>query len=137
MFDYHTGTQQRELKKQIEVPGYDALQYQSERIDAQAPDGVRVPISLVYRKGFERDGQAPMLLYGYGSYGLSMDPAFSSDRLSLLDRGVVYAIAHVRGGGDLGKPWHEDGRLLKKRNTFTDFIACAEEALLEARLHFV
>ena len=73
-----------------------------------------------------------MLLYGYGSYGISMEPTFSSDRLSLLDRGVIYAIAHVRGGGDLGKPWHEDGRLLKKRNTFTDFIACAE-ALMEAR----
>jgi oligopeptidase B len=132
VFDYHTETRQRELKKQIEVPGYDASQYQSERIDAQAPDGARVPISLVYRKGFQRNGQAPMLLYGYGSYGLSIDPAFSSDRLSLLDRGVVYAVAHVRGGGDLGKPWHEDGRLLKKRNTFTDFIACAE-ALVAAR----
>jgi oligopeptidase B len=132
VFDYNIETRQRELKKQIEVPGYDPAQYQSERIDAAAPDGVRVPVSLVYKKGFERNGQAPMLLYGYGSYGLSMDPAFSSDRLSLLDRGVVYAIAHVRGGGDLGKPWHEDGRLLKKHNTFADFIACAE-ALLAAR----
>ena len=136
VFDYHTGTRQRELKKQLEVPGYDASQYQSERIYANAPDGVKVPISLVYRKGFERNGarggNAPMLLYGYGSYGISIDPTFSSDRLSLLDRGLVYAIAHVRGGGDLGKPWHEDGRLLKKRNTFTDFIACAE-ALIAAR----
>ncbi len=85
-----------------------------------------MPISLVSRKGVRRDGSAPMLLYGYGSYGISTEPSFSPDRLSLLDRGLVYAIAHVRGGGDLGKPWHEDGRLLKKPNTFTDFIACAE-----------
>ncbi len=126
VFDYHMATRLRELKKQLEVPGYDQSLYGSERIEARAQDGVIVPISLVYKKGFERDGQAPMLLYGYGSYGISIDPGFSSDRLSLLDRGVVYAIAHVRGGGDLGKPWHEDGRLLKKTNTFTDFIACAE-----------
>ncbi len=103
VFDYNTVTRQRELKKQLEVPGYDPSLYQSERIEATAPDGVRVPISLVYKKGFVRDGQARMLLYGYGSYGLSMDPAFSSDRLSLLDRGLVYAIAHIRGGGDLGQ----------------------------------
>jgi oligopeptidase B len=126
VFDYNMATGERELKKQIEVPGYDPSLYQSERIEARAPDGVMVPISLVYKKGFQRNGQSPMLLYGYGAYGISMDPAFSSDRLSLLDRGLVYAIAHVRGGGDLGKPWHEDGRLLKKMNTFTDFIACAE-----------
>jgi oligopeptidase B len=127
VFDYNLETHQRELKKQQEVPGgYDPTQYQSERIYATAPDGVEVPISLVYRKGMVRDGRAPMLLYGYGSYGISIDPSFSSDRLSLLDRGLIYAIAHVRGGGDLGKLWHEDGRLLKKRNTFTDFIACAE-----------
>jgi oligopeptidase B len=132
VFDYNVETRERELKKQQEVPGYDAAQYQSERFYATAPDGVEVPISLVYRKGFVQDGQAPMLLYGYGSYGLSMDPTFSSDRLSLLDRGLIYAIAHVRGGADLGKPWHEDGRLLKKRNTFTDFIACAE-ALVKRR----
>ncbi|MGH9593143.1 MAG: prolyl oligopeptidase family serine peptidase, partial [Bryobacteraceae bacterium] len=101
-------------------------QYQSERIYAKAPDGIEVPISLVYKKGSRRDGQSRMLLYGYGAYGISIDPTFSSDRLSLLDRGFVYAIAHVRGGGDLGKPWHEDGRMLKKKNTFFDFIACAE-----------
>lgn len=136
VFDYDTATRQRELKKQIEVPGYDPSLYQCERIEAQAPDGVRVPISLVYRKHLAhgaasaRETNSPMLLYGYGAYGISLDPAFSSDRLSLLDRGMIYAIAHVRGGGDLGKPWHEDGRLLKKRNTFTDFIACAE-ALIE------
>jgi oligopeptidase B len=133
VFDYNLETRERELKKQQEVPGgYDAAEYQSERIYVTVPDGVQVPISLVHRKGLIRDGRAPMLLYGYGSYGISVEPSFSSDRLSLLDRGVIYAIAHVRGGGDLGKLWHEDGRLLKKRNTFTDFIACAE-ALVEAR----
>ncbi len=126
VFDYNTRTRRRELKKQLEVPGYAASQYTAERIYATAPDGARVPISLVYKKGFSKNGRGPMLLYGYGSYGISIDPSFSSDRLSLLDRGMVFAIAHVRGGGDLGKPWHEDGRLLKKRNTFTDFIACAE-----------
>ncbi|HEY1758213.1 MAG TPA: S9 family peptidase [Bryobacteraceae bacterium] len=133
VFDYNLETRERELKKQQEVPGgYDPALYESERIYVPAPDGVEVPISLVYRKGMIRDGRSPMLLYGYGAYGLSMDPTFSSDRLSLLDRGIIYAIAHVRGGGDLGKLWHEDGRLLKKRNTFTDFIACAE-ALVAAR----
>jgi oligopeptidase B len=127
VFDYDMETRARELKKQQEVPGgYDPANYESERVYAKAPDGVEVPVSLVRRKGVLRDGRAPMLLYGYGAYGISIDPAFSPDRLSLLDRGFVYAIAHVRGGADLGKLWHEDGRLLKKRNTFTDFIACAE-----------
>jgi oligopeptidase B len=127
VFDYHMETRERELKKQQPVlGGYDPSRYQSERIYATAPDGVQVPISLVYKKGVGRSGGAPMLLYGYGSYGISTDPNFGSDRLSLLNRGVIYAIAHVRGGGDLGKPWHEDGRLLRKKNTFTDFIACAE-----------
>lgn len=127
VFDYNMETRERELKKQQEVlGGYDPSQYQSERIFATAPDGVKVPISLVYKKGLVKNGKAPLLLYGYGAYGISMDPGFSSDRLSLLDRGFVYAIAHIRGGADLGKPWHEDGRMLKKGNTFTDFIACAE-----------
>jgi len=130
VFDYNMETRERELKKQQQVlGGYDSSLYQSERIYASAPDGVEVPISLVYKKGVARDGRAPMLLYGYGSYGISIDPNFSSDRLSLLDRGFVYAIAHIRGGMDLGKPWHEDGRLLKKKNTFTDFIACAEKLM--------
>jgi len=130
IFDYDMESRERELKKQQEVlGGYDPSQYRSERIYATAPDGVQVPISLVYKKRLEKDGGAPMLLYGYGAYGLSMDPAFSSDRLSLLDRGMVFAMAHIRGGGDLGKPWHEDGRLLKKKNTFTDFIACAEHLI--------
>jgi oligopeptidase B len=125
-------TRERELKKQQAVlGGYDPQLYQSERIYASAPDAGEVPISLVYKKGFARDGRAPMLLYGYGSYGISIDPSFSSDRLSLLDRGFVYAIAHIRGGMDLGKPWHEAGRLLKKKSTFTDFIACAEKLIAE------
>jgi oligopeptidase B len=127
VFDYDMETRQRELKKQQEVlGGYDPAQYRSERLYARAPDGTEVPISIVYKTGFRLDGAAPMLLYGYGSYGISIDPTFSSDRLSLLDRGVVYAIAHIRGGGDLGKPWHEAGRMLLKKNTFTDFIAAAE-----------
>jgi oligopeptidase B len=127
IFDYRMDTRERELKKQQEVlGGYDASQYRSERVWAAAPDGAQVPISLVYKTGVPLDGSAPLLLYGYGAYGLSLEPVFSSDRLSLLDRGVIFAMAHVRGGGDLGKPWHEDGRLLKKKNTFTDFIACAE-----------
>ncbi len=132
VFDYNMDTRARELKKQQPVlGGYDPAKYQSERIYATAPDGVKVPISLVYKKGLVQNGKAPMLLYGYGSYGISMDPGFSSDRLSLLDRGFVYAIAHIRGGADLGKPWHEDGRILKKKNTFTDFIACAEYLIAE------
>ena len=127
VYDYNMETRERELKKQQAVlGGYDPQQYQSERIYAG-----EVPISLVYRKDFVRDGRAPMLLYGYGSYGISIDPSFSSDRLSLLNRGFVYAIAHIRGGMDLGKPWHEAGRLLKKKNTFADFIACAEKLIAE------
>lgn len=126
VFDYNMDTRERVLRKQQPVlGGYDPSQYRSERIFATAPDGVKVPISLVYKKGFERNGKAPMLLYGYGAYGISMDPGFNSDRLSLLDRGMVYAIAHIRGGADLGKPWHEEGRLLRKKNSFTDFVACA------------
>ena len=132
VFDYNMDTHERELKKQQEVlGGYDPLKYQSERIYATASDGVKVPISLVYKKGLVRNGRAPMLLYAYGSYGISTDPTFASDRLSLLDRGFVYAIAHIRGGADLGKPWHEDGRMLKKKNTFTDFIASAEYLIAE------
>jgi oligopeptidase B len=132
VFDYDMETRERRLMKQQDVlGGYDPALYQSERIYATAPDGVQVPISLVYKKGFLRDGSAPMLLYGYGSYGISIDATFASDRLSLLDRGFVFAIAHIRGGGDMGKPWHEDGRMLKKKNTFTDFIACAERLAAE------
>jgi oligopeptidase B len=106
--------------------GYDPAEYGSERLHAVAPDGTRVPLSVVYRHDTPRDGSAPLLLYGYGSYGLSMPVAFSSNRLSLLNRGVIFVIAHVRGGGELGKPWHDAGRMHRKMNTFTDFIASAE-----------
>ena len=126
IFDFDLETRARDLKKQFEVVGgYDSSLYQSERVFAKAPDGVEVPISMVYRKGIRCDGQNPLLLYGYGSYGHSIDPGFSSDRLSLIDRGFIFAIAHIRGGADLGKPWHDSGKLLSKKNTFTDFIACA------------
>ena len=117
-----------QLRKQDEIPsGYDAAQYQSERIWATAPDGVQVPISLVYRKGCAQPG--PLLLYGYGSYGSPVDPAFNANRLSLLDRGVAFAIAHIRGGNEMGRQWYDDGKLMHKRNTFTDFIACAEHLI--------
>jgi len=130
VFDYDMRTRERTLLKQVEVlGGYDATQYQSERLWARATDGVRVPISLVYRKGLRRDGSAPLYLYGYGSYGFPLPIGFSSNRVSLLDRGVVIAIAHVRGGGELGKAWHDDGRLRNKKNSFGDFIACAEHLL--------
>ncbi len=132
VFDYDFETRQRELKKQQEVlGGYDTSQYTSERIWAASHDGVQVPVSLVYKKGIKRDGTNPLFLYGYGSYGISMDPAFSSVRLTLLNRGFVFAIAHIRGGGDLGRPWYEDGKFLKKKNTFYDFIAAAETLIRE------
>jgi oligopeptidase B len=129
-FDYDVEARTSKLLKQVEVRGgYDPGLYQSERLFATAPDGALVPISVVYRKGLVRDGQAPLYLYGYGSYGFPLPVTFSSNRVSLLDRGVVVALAHVRGGGDLGKPWHDDGRMRRKRNTFTDFVACAEHLL--------
>jgi oligopeptidase B len=131
VFDYDMATRARELKKQQPVLGYDPSRYTSERLHATASDGTQVPISLVYKKGFERNGRAPVVLDGYGAYGLSNDPTFRSDRLSLIDRGFAYAIAHIRGGADLGKPWHEDGRLLTKKNTFTDFIAAAEHLIAQ------
>lgn len=132
VFDFNMRTRQRELKKQQEVVGgYDASQYTSERIWAKSPDGVQVPVSLVYKKGIKRDGSNPLFLYGYGSYGISMDPGFSSVRLTLLNRGFVFAIAHIRGGGDLGRPWYEEGKFLKKKNTFHDFIAAAETLIRE------
>jgi oligopeptidase B len=132
VYDYHMRQRSRVLRKQDRVlGGYDPTLYVTERCYGRAKDGVEIPISLVYRKDFVRDGKAPALLYGYGSYGLCSDPTFDSDRLSLLERGFVYAIAHIRGGGDLGKPWHEDGRLLTKQRTFDDFIACAEHLIAE------
>jgi oligopeptidase B len=126
IFDYDVKTHQRTLLKQMPVlGGYDPKQYRSERIYATAADGTRVPISLVYR-GTEMPRNRPLLLLGYGSYGVTSEPYFQSNRLSMLDRGVVYGIAHIRGGGELGKKWHDDGKLMKKKNTFTDFITCCE-----------
>ncbi len=131
IFDYDIATKTRTLLKQKPVlGGYDPKQYKSERVYAKAADGTRVPISLVY-KGQERPRNRPLLLLGYGSYGVSIDPTFNSNRLSLLDRGLVCGIAHIRGGGELGKRWHDDGKLLKKKNTFTDFIACSEYLVKE------
>jgi len=132
VFDYDMDLGTRELRKQTEVlGGYDPTQYRSERIFATAPDGARVPISLVYRRGFQRDGGAPALLYGYGAYGHASEPAFASERLSLIDRGFVYAIAHVRGGSEMGRPWYDAGKLLHKKNSFSDFVACAEHLVAE------
>lgn len=133
VYDYDMNSRERKLLKQQEVVGgYDPKAYHSERIWAKAEDGVAVPISLVYKKSFfSLNGQNPLLLYAYGSYGYSMDAYFSSNRLSLLDRGFVFAIAHIRGGEDLGRSWYENGKLLKKKNTFSDFIACAEHLIAE------
>ena len=126
-YDYDMTTRQRVLLKRQEVlGGYDPSQYVVERLMATSTDGTRVPVTVAYKKGFVKNGQAPMLLYGYGSYAIPMDPTFSATRLSLLDRGFAYAIAHIRGGTDLGYSWYEDGKLLKKKNTFRDFIASAE-----------
>ena len=130
IFDYDIRTRERLLRKQQPVlGGYDPAQYVSERLHAAASDGTRVPLSVVYRRDTPRDGSAPLLLYGYGSYGISMPVHFSSNRLSLLDRGVIFAVAHIRGGGELGKPWHDAGRMRQKRNTFTDFVASAEHLI--------
>ena len=128
VFDYQMVTRQKTLLKQQEVVGgYDFSAYHSERIWAKSGEGVLVPISLIYKKElFTSDGKNPLLLYSYGSYGFSMDAYFSSTRLSLLDRGFVFAIAHIRGGEDLGRHWYEEGKMLKKVNTFSDFIGCAE-----------
>jgi oligopeptidase B len=126
-YDYNMQTKEKELKKQQEViGGYDPKNYVTERIEAKAADGTMVPVSLVYKKGFEKNGKAPLLLYGYGSYGSSTEPYFSANRISLLDRGFCYAIAHIRGGQELGRQWYEDGKMFKKKNTFTDFIDCGE-----------
>jgi oligopeptidase B len=131
VFDYDVRTRARSLRKRQPVlGGYDAAQYVSERLDAIASDGTRVPLSVVHRRDTPRDGSAPLLLYGYGSYGISVPVNFSANRLSLLDRGVIYAVAHVRGGGELGKPWHDAGRMRQKHNTFADFIAAAEHLIV-------
>jgi oligopeptidase B len=132
VFDYDTRTRERRLRKRTEVlGGYDPAQYVTERLTAAAADGTHIPISIVYRRGRPRDGAGPMLLVGYGSYGYPLPVIFNSNRVSLLDRGFAVALAHVRGGGEMGKPWHDQGRMLNKRNTFTDFIAVADYLVAE------
>jgi len=127
VYDYNMQTAEKKLMKQQEVVGgYDSKDYVTERIYATARDSTKVPISIVYKKGFNKDGHGPLLLYAYGSYGASMDASFSSARLSLLNRGFAFAIAHIRGGQEMGRQWYEDGKLMKKKNTFTDFIDCGE-----------
>jgi oligopeptidase B len=127
VIDHDMNTGRSTLMKQTDVPGgFDRTSYTSERLFATATDGTRIPISIVYRKGLNKDGSAPLLLYAYGSYGFSIAPTFAPSLLPMLDRGVVYAIAHVRGGGELGEEWRDAGRMMKKINTFTDFIAAAE-----------
>ncbi|MDQ6654512.1 MAG: S9 family peptidase [Verrucomicrobiota bacterium] len=127
VFAFDIASGEKKLLKQTEVlGGYDPGRYLVERVRATAPDGQQVPIDIVRKKDVPVDGSAPAWLYGYGSYGISIDPAFSANRVSLLDRGVIYAIAHIRGGGEMGEAWHEAGRMMTKRNTFTDFIACAD-----------
>ena len=131
-FDYNMRTRQKSLLKQQKVlGGFDSGNYCTERLDATAKDGTKIPISLVYHKSIKRDGTAPLYLYGYGSYGSSMSAGFRSTMLSLINRGFVYAIAHVRGGQEHGRRWYEDGKLMKKKNTFTDFIDCAEHLAKE------
>ena len=133
VIDYDFATGEKTIRKEQEViGGYDKSRYETKRMWADAPDGTKVPMSIVYRKDLLRaDGPNPTLLYGYGSYGITIDPQFSSVRLSLLDRGFVYAIAHIRGSQYLGRPWYEDGKMFEKKNTFTDFISCAE-ALIDS-----
>jgi oligopeptidase B len=132
VFDYDMDKKERKLLKRTEVlGGYDPARYASERLHAKAPDGTAIPISIVYRRDLKPQGSNPLLLSGYGSYGVPNNPSFSSDRVSLLDRGVVCAIAHVRGGGEMGKKWHDQGRMFAKKNTFSDFIAVAENLINE------
>jgi len=132
VYDYDVPSGQRTLLKRDPVVGsFEPENYRTEFLFAPSRDGKRIPVSLVYRKGFVRDGSAPLLQYAYGSYGLSMDPTFSSARLSLLDRGFVYAIAHVRGGQEMGRAWYDDGRLLHKKNSFTDFIDVTHHLVAE------
>lgn len=132
IYDYNMKTREFKLMKQKEVlGGFDPENYESERFFVTVRDGAKVPVSIVYRKGYQKDGTAPLLQYAYGSYGHSMEPYFSSIRLSLLDRGFAFAIAHIRGGEEMGRHWYEDGKLLKKKNTFYDFIDCAKYLVQE------
>ena len=126
VFDFDMVKNERILKKRQEVPGYDPQYYATERAWAVARDGVKIPLSIVYRKGVKKDGTAPLFLYAYGSYGAGMPASFNSNRLSVLDRGMVYVIAHIRGGDEMGETWHDDGMLMKKKNTFHDFIDTAQ-----------
>ncbi len=132
VYDYELQTRKSELLKRKDVLGnFDPANYTSERVYAKAADGVLVPVSLFYRKGTKRDGKTPLVMDGYGSYGISRNVSFDSNRLSLVDRGVTWAVAHIRGGGDLGKPWHDAGKMMSKKNTFTDFIAAGEHLVKE------
>src|SRR5688500_277794 len=132
IYDYNMDKKEKELKKQQEiVGGYNKEEYITERSFATARDGVKVPVSIVYKKGIQKDSGNPLLLYAYGSYGNSMDAYFDRDKLSLLNRGFIYAIAHIRGGQEMGRQWYEDGKMLKKKNTFTDFIDCGEFLIKE------
>ena len=132
VYDYNLKTREKKRLKQEEVlGGFSPGDYRAERLYATAADGVKVPISMVYRRGIAKDGNNPLLEYGYGSYGASEDPYFDSSLISLLDRGFIYALVHIRGGSEMGRAWYEDGKLLKKKNTFTDFIACAEHLITE------
>lgn len=126
-YDYNMETREKTLLKQQEVVGgHDPSDYITERVFATAKDGTEIPMSIIYKKGIDKNGKNPTLIYGYGSYGISMDPAFSSPRLSLLERGFIFAIAHIRGGQEMGRQWYEEGKLSKKKNSFTDFISCSE-----------
>jgi oligopeptidase B len=132
IYDYDTASHERKLLKQLPVlGGYDPSAYESKRLYASAADGTHIPISIVYKKALRQPGPQPALLYGYGAYGIPMDVGFSTSRLALLDRGMIYAIAHIRGGGERGKAWHDSGKMMKKKNTFTDFIAAAEHLIGE------
>lgn len=132
VYDYDMEGRHKELKKRQEVVGgYNPEEYVTERLYATARDGVKVPISVVYKKTTAKSAETPLLLYAYGSYGNSMDAAFSSTRLSLLNRGFIYALAHIRGGQEMGRQWYEDGKMFKKKNTFNDFIDCAEHLIKE------
>jgi oligopeptidase B len=131
-YDYDTDRRELKLRKQTAVAGYSPSDYVSERIFATARDGTRIPVSLVYRRSLKPRGRNPLLLYAYGAYGSSQSPTFSAERLSLLDRGVVYALAHIRGGGEMGEEWHEQGKMMSKKNTFTDFIDVAGYLVAES-----
>ena len=130
-YDYDAATRKRTLLKQVAVPNFDPARYTGEVTEAPAPDGKRVPMWLMRRNDVKRDGSSPALLYAYGSYGYSSAATFNSNVFSLVDRGVVYAVAYIRGGGELGKKWHDDGRMMNKKNTFTDFIAAGEHLIAQ------